>query len=134
LDIFVAAAAVADYRPARVSAHKLKRKSGPSPLELEPTPDVLAAVAAADPRPFTVGFAAETRDLEDNARDKLRDKGVDLLAANPVAATGPGLESDDNRLLLLWPGGRRELGLGPKARLARELADCIVERYEEGRA
>lgn len=133
-DIFVAAAAVADYRPVAPRDDKIKKGSEPLRLDLEPTRDVLAAVAALPVAPFTVGFAAETRDLEGNARAKLEGKGVDLIAANPVAESGPGLESEDNQLTLLWRGGRRELGLAPKTELARQLAAVIAERYEKGRA
>ncbi len=130
-DIFVAAAAVADYRPAAPAGHKLKRGPEPLNLALEPTADIVAEVAARAEPPFTVGFAAETRDLEASARAKLARKGLHLVAANPVAATGPGLESDDNRITLYWPGGGRDLGPGPKSRLAGLLAEAIAERYEE---
>jgi phosphopantothenoylcysteine decarboxylase/phosphopantothenate--cysteine ligase len=127
-DILVAAAAVADYRPARYSPHKIK-KGGPRVVELERTEDILATVARRRPRPFLVGFAAETEALEDNARAKLEGKSLDLIAANRVGAEGPGIESDDNALTVLWPGGARTLERAPKALLAERLVALIAERY-----
>ncbi|NIP72672.1 MAG: bifunctional phosphopantothenoylcysteine decarboxylase/phosphopantothenate--cysteine ligase CoaBC [Gammaproteobacteria bacterium] len=127
-DIFVGAAAVADFRPARPIAEKLKKgRMGPA-IELEPTRDILAAVAALDPGPFTVGFAAETARLEEHAADKLRAKKADMIAANVVGG-GRGFERDENALQVLWPGGRKELPSAPKTRLARQLIELIAERY-----
>jgi phosphopantothenoylcysteine decarboxylase/phosphopantothenate--cysteine ligase len=104
------AAAVADYRPASVADHKLERGASLT-LELEPTPDLLAAVARAVadrvPRPFLVGFAAETGSLE-RAADKLQRKGVDLLVANDVAEPGSGFGTDTNRVSILSADGSRD--------------------------
>ena len=126
-DVFIAAAAVADYRPSVVADHKIKKKSDTLALELERAPDVLASVAALPEPPFLVGFAAETRELEAHARIKLESKNLDLIAANAV---GPdrGFDRDDNALVCLWPGGREDLGHGSKAALADRLIALIAER------
>ncbi|HHH38343.1 MAG TPA: bifunctional phosphopantothenoylcysteine decarboxylase/phosphopantothenate--cysteine ligase CoaBC [Sedimenticola sp.] len=127
-DIFIGAAAVADYAPAAAAGSKLKKTSARLRLELVRTPDILAAVAAHRPRPFTVGFAAETERLREHARDKLQRKGLDMIAANPVGS-GQGFDRDDNTLRVLWPGGERDLGTASKEDLARQLIDLIGERY-----
>jgi phosphopantothenoylcysteine decarboxylase/phosphopantothenate--cysteine ligase len=137
-DALVMAAAVADFRPTRSADHKLERGSGLT-LELEPTPDVLAQIARIArgtdrdgaetyepmrPRPFLVGFAAETGSL-DRAADKLRRKGVDLLVANDVAEPGSGFGTDTNRVsILAADGGREDLPLLTK----RAVADAILDR------
>lgn len=127
-DIFIAAAAVADFEPQAQAAQKVKRTGEPVSLQLRPAPDTLAAVAAMQPAPFTVGFAAETDAVEDNARKKLADKSLDMIAANEV---GPdkGFERDDNELLVLWQGGGEHLDRAPKIELARRLVRLIDERY-----
>ena len=125
--VFVATAAVADYRPAAVAGQKIKKDGARRSLELERNPDILAAVAALPQRPFVLGFAAETQDLERNARAKLMKKGLDLIAANDVSG-GRGFDADDNALMLLWPGGGTALSLQSKERLARRLVAVITER------
>ena len=127
-DLFIAAAAVADYRPAIAAAHKMKKSSDTLTLELVRTPDILAEVSARTPRPFCVGFAAETDDLLDNARAKLAAKGLDMIAANRVGAT-LGIEQADNALEVLWSGGADKLPRAPKERLARDLVALIAKRY-----
>jgi len=126
-DVFVAAAAVGDFRPRDIAPHKLKKATRDSGLELSlvQNPDILAEVAALDPRPFVVGFAAETERVEEYARAKLERKRLDLIAANEVGAE-LGFERDDNALLLLWPGGREALERGDKADLARALVARIA--------
>lgn len=133
--VFVGAAAVADYRPVAPSPRKIKRGAGALTLTLEPAPDVLASVAGLPEAPFTVGFAAETDDLLDNARVKLESKGVDMVAANWVGREGGGFEGDENALSVVWRGGMRELPRGPKEALARDLIALIAERIgAKGRA
>lgn len=128
-DVFVAAAAVGDFRPREVAPHKLKKSGdGGLALDLVQNPDILAEVAALrDDRPFVVGFAAETENLEANARAKLERKRLDLIAANAVGS-GRGFERDDNALLLLWPGGREPLAHADKRTLARALVARIAAR------
>ena len=125
--IAIAAAAVADWRPAVVHEHKVKKTNEPQTLALERTPDVLAGLGAAKPPGlFLVGFAAETEDWEKNAREKLARKHLDAIAVNDVRGErgfGPVL----NALTLLWGrDGRRELGAGTKRELAARLLDAIV--------
>ena len=129
-DIFIASAAVADYTPAAPASGKLKKAATPLSLELQPTSDILAEVAALDDPPFTVGFAAETEDLERHARSKLERKGLDLIAGNRVGGADLGFDSDRNALLVLWPdGGRVDLPAGPKTLLARQLLRVVTERF-----
>jgi phosphopantothenoylcysteine decarboxylase/phosphopantothenate--cysteine ligase len=96
------------------------------------SPDTLASVADAPNPPFTVGFAAETRDLAKHARDKLERKRVDMIAANLVGPTS-GFDRETNELTVFWRGGERKLGEGSKAVLARQLVELIGERYHAAR-
>jgi phosphopantothenoylcysteine decarboxylase/phosphopantothenate--cysteine ligase len=129
-DVFVAAAAVADYAPKRAALQKIKKKSASLELKLARTADILGEVAAMKSAPFTVGFAAETEKLESHAREKLIKKGLDLLAANLVGKD-KGFDRDDNALTLYWKGGKLELGNGPKLELARRLVQVIAERHKK---
>ncbi len=127
--IFIAAAAVADYAPARVAQEKIKKRADSLQMQLVKTTDILADVAAQKKsRPFTVGFAAETEKLETHARTKLVNKRVDMIAANWVGR-GRGFDTDDNTLSVYWQGGSVELGSGPKLVLARRLIQVIAEHY-----
>jgi phosphopantothenoylcysteine decarboxylase/phosphopantothenate--cysteine ligase len=129
--IYIATAAVGDYRPREVATQKLKKHdNAPLVLELAENPDILAAVAALPEPPFLVGFAAETHDVETYARDKLARKKLDMIAANRVGA-GLGFEADDNALSLYWAGGGQELPRAAKAELARALVACIATRYRD---
>ena len=129
-DLFIATAAVADYRPARPARQKIKKQAVDTSLPLEPVTDILATVAALDQRPFCVGFAAETEQLEQYAQKKRLRKGVDLIAANRVGY-GQGFESDDNELLLVWEGGSCWLRKDSKARLAQQLIEKITSLYPQ---
>jgi phosphopantothenoylcysteine decarboxylase / phosphopantothenate---cysteine ligase len=124
-DIFISAAAVGDYRPAEVAAHKLKKHGGALRLDLEENPDIVAEVARAKNRPFVVGFAAETQDVEKYARGKLERKNLDMIAANRVG-TDTGFDCSDNELTLLWRGGQEHLGKAEKGDLARHLVARIA--------
>lgn len=128
-DIFIAAAAVADYTVASPERSKIKKSESPLELHLAPTPDIVAAVAALPRRPFIVGFAAETEELERNARRKLEAKGLDMVAANWVGRPGQGFDSNDNALTVLWRDGGKELPLASKSVLARQLIEIIAGRY-----
>ncbi len=130
--IFIAAAAVADYRPAVAAPEKIKKHAARTNLELVRNPDVLAAVAALKEAPFTVGFAAETENLAANARSKLAGKGLDMIAANQVGGDDRGFDSEQNALSVYWPGGEKTLPLAVKAELGRELIELITERYLAG--
>lgn len=128
-DIFVACAAVADYTVATPAAQKMKKAGDTLTLTLVPTTDILGTVAARPGAPFTVGFAAETEHLAEYARNKLRTKSLDMIAANLVGRTGTGFDSDDNELSVFWQDGDKQLGRAPKSTLARELVAVIAERY-----
>jgi phosphopantothenoylcysteine decarboxylase/phosphopantothenate--cysteine ligase len=127
-DIYVSTAAIADYRPAHPVDRKIKKTGATLELALERTVDVLAAVAARLDRPFVVGFAAETHDVEHYARLKLERKKLDLIAANEVG-DDKVFEKDDNALLVLWRDGRRDLGPGSKTAVAQDLVGLIAERF-----
>jgi phosphopantothenoylcysteine decarboxylase/phosphopantothenate--cysteine ligase len=125
-DVFIGAAAVADYRPRQAAEHKIKKTGEGMELSMTRAPDILATVAAASPRPFVVGFAAETQDLEVNARKKLEQKRLDLIAANLVGS-GVGFDCDENALLVLWADGRYQMPPDTKIRLAERLVELIAE-------
>jgi phosphopantothenoylcysteine decarboxylase / phosphopantothenate---cysteine ligase len=131
-DIFIAAAAVSDYRMREIAEHKIKKTSDELSLHLARTPDILATVAAGSPRPFVVGFAAETQDVERNALLKLEGKKLDMIAANQVGE-GLAFDCDDNALTVYWAGGKRELARAPKCRLAGELIELIAGRFSGSR-
>jgi len=129
-DIFVATAAVADYRPAELAASKIKKTGARArmTLELERNPDILASVGARRCRPFVVGFAAETDHLAENARAKREAKGADLICANEVGA-GRGFGDVDSALRVFGPVGEVRIGPGPKTALAAELVELIGREY-----
>jgi phosphopantothenoylcysteine decarboxylase/phosphopantothenate--cysteine ligase len=127
-DIFISAAAVGDYRPGEVAAHKIKKRGAALALSLDENPDILAEVAALPKRPMLVGFAAETENVEDYARAKLTRKKLDLIAANQVGA-GRGFDCADNELVLFWQGGSEDLGRADKPLLARRLVARIADHY-----
>jgi phosphopantothenoylcysteine decarboxylase/phosphopantothenate--cysteine ligase len=124
-DLFIAVAAVADYRPRETAIGKLKKTGGPLALELVPTVDILKTLAARKrPGQVVVGFAAETDDLEEYARRKLVEKDLDWIVANDVSRPGLGMNSDANDVLLLGRDGTR-LSFGPAPKTA--VAEFILE-------
>jgi phosphopantothenoylcysteine decarboxylase/phosphopantothenate--cysteine ligase len=127
-DIFIACAAVSDYRPQSVAETKIKRSAETMQIELVRSPDTLASVAALPNAPFTVGFAAETHDVEAHAREKLDRKQLDMIAANRVGPTC-GFDKETNQLAVYWSDGQAEFGECSKTLLARQLVDLIAERY-----
>jgi phosphopantothenoylcysteine decarboxylase/phosphopantothenate--cysteine ligase len=126
-DIFIAAAAVADYQPITISKQKIKMQGVAVQLDLEPTQDIVRSVADLPRRPFVVGFAAETSDIEAHALDKLKRKKLDMIAANRVG-DGLAFDCEDNALTVLWPGGKAEIPKAPKLGVARELIALIAQR------
>ncbi len=128
-DIFIGTAAVADYRVAEVATQKIKKQAEHLELRLTRNPDILADVAALEPRPFVVGFAAETEKLIEHAGEKLQRKRLDMIAANEVGA-GQGFDAEDNALEVLWPDGQASLPRASKAQLARELVELIAARLD----
>ncbi len=132
-DIYIAAAAVGDYRPREVSPRKLKKQAGADlSLQLSENPDILASLSAQPNHPFLVGFAAETHDVAHYAQGKLQRKGLDMIAANQVGE-GLGFETADNAINLYWEGGMLELPRAGKAELAHQLLACVAERYRAAR-
>ena len=131
-DIFVGAAAVADYRPRQIAKQKVKKGDSSITLELERTPDILASIKPQRPSVFTVGFAAETANLAEHALKKLTEKQLDMIAANLVGQaaedTAGTFGSDTNSLQIFWPGGELAFPVTSKTRLARELITLIAER------
>jgi phosphopantothenoylcysteine decarboxylase/phosphopantothenate--cysteine ligase len=119
-----------DYRVEAPAPAKIKKGREELTLRLVRNPDILAQVAALTDAPFTVGFAAETERVEEQALAKLRAKGLDMIAANQVGGATGGFEREDNALTVIWRGGRVDhLPLMPKARLAEALTDLIEEAY-----
>lgn len=135
-DIYIGAAAVADFTPRQVASDKIKKTAGADTLVLElvRTRDILADVASHPRRPaLVVGFAAETGALETYARDKLIRKRVDMIAANLVGLDGTGFESDGNTLQVFWDDQQRRLGPAPKVEVAAALLDLAGERLRAAR-
>ncbi len=130
IDIFISAAAVADYRVQKISEQKIKKSDDTYELIMQKNPDILAEVSALYDAPFTVGFAAETENLELNAQTKLHLKNLDMIAANQVDKK-LGIDCDENSLTIFWKTGREKLPLAPKNKLARSLIKLIALQYNE---
>ena len=129
-DIFIACAAVADYRPATVDQQKIKKGAEQISLMLVRNPDIVATVAASEKRPFVVGFAAETQELLTHAREKMSRKGLDMIIANDVSDRSIGFNSDNNQATVLWADGEQPLPLGSKAAMARQVIALIARQLE----
>ncbi|MBD3642072.1 MAG: bifunctional phosphopantothenoylcysteine decarboxylase/phosphopantothenate--cysteine ligase CoaBC [Marinobacter sp.] len=129
-DVFIATAAVADYRPETCADDKIKKSSEAMSLELVRNPDTLATVAARADAPFTVGFAAETADVARYATDKMTRKKLDMIVANDVSAPGLGFNSDNNAVTVFWPGGQEQIGPDSKQTIATRLVALIGEHLE----
>lgn len=128
-DIYIGAAAVADYTPREPAANKIKKSSESLALDLVRTPDILAEVAAqTQALKLVVGFAAETNNVAEYARRKLEAKRLDMIVANRVGIADGGFESDQNAMTAYWKDGERSFASAPKTQLADELIDLIVER------
>ena len=135
-DIFIATAAVADYRPAETHDQKIKKTDENLSIHLQRNADILAEVAAMNNAPFTLGFAAETQNLAEHAQKKLASKNLDMIAANKVAdaqisGEDIGFNSEYNALDVFWAGGNIQLARTTKTELARQLINLISKRYDE---
>ena len=126
-DIFIACAAVADYRPSEHSAQKIKKTADEMTVSLVRNPDIVSAVAANAPRPFTVGFAAETNDVLNYARDKMQRKKLDMIVANDVADRSIGFASDENAVTVLWQDGEQPVAKASKDAIARQIIALIAQ-------
>ncbi len=127
-DIFIAAAAVADYRPTNILQQKIKKNNEGMSLELVRCPDILTSVAALDAPPFTVGFAAETENVIEYARGKLEKKNLDMIVANRVGRDC-GFDYDDNTATVLWRDGEKAFPKSSKVDLARKLIELAAEHF-----
>jgi phosphopantothenoylcysteine decarboxylase/phosphopantothenate--cysteine ligase len=127
-DIFIATAAVSDYRPAVAQAQKIKKSEATISIDLVRSPDILASVAALDSAPFTVGFAAETENVREYALGKLDRKKLNMIVANKVGEDC-GFDSDENTVDVYWQGGEQSFATAEKSELARELVKLVAERF-----
>jgi phosphopantothenoylcysteine decarboxylase/phosphopantothenate--cysteine ligase len=129
VDIFIAAAAVSDYRPEKQEQNKIKKTKSVMQLDLVKSPDTLASVAKLANGPFTVGFAAETERVRDYALGKLENKKLDMIVANRVGADR-GFDREDNAVEAFWRGGEQSFPMAAKSELATQLIQLIAERYD----
>lgn len=130
-DILIGAAAVADYLPATYHEGKLKKSADDLSIRLAPSIDIMLEVGKLPRRPFTVGFAAETDNLEQYAQEKRLRKNMDMIAANPVGGSNSGFEVENNMLDLYWEGGSKHLELAHKNKIARQLIDEISIHFHQ---
>ena len=130
-NVLVMCAAVADYKPATISARKMKKRKGAFALKLVPTRDILSSLPKRR-RYLVVGFAAETHDLKTNAQKKLRAKHCDAIVANDVSGHETGMESDENEVVILFQNGEmKKISRAPKKIIARELVKIIAKMFEK---
>jgi phosphopantothenoylcysteine decarboxylase/phosphopantothenate--cysteine ligase len=130
VDIFIAAAAVSDYRPTDAARQKIKKNEETMSISLVRSKDILASVASLQAAPFTVGFAAETEKLRDYALGKLKNKKLNMIVANRVG-DDCGFDRDDNAIEVYWQGGERTFTKAAKIELAYEIVQLVAERFEK---
>jgi phosphopantothenoylcysteine decarboxylase/phosphopantothenate--cysteine ligase len=132
-DVFIAAAAVADYRPAQIAEHKIKKiaETDSMVLELVKNPDIVATIAALEVKPFTVGFAAESENLIGYAQGKLTRKNLDLMIANNIAEAGIGFNADENAVTVIFKEHQQEITQRSKQQLARDLIAIIAQKIAD---
>jgi phosphopantothenoylcysteine decarboxylase/phosphopantothenate--cysteine ligase len=131
MDVFVASAAVADYRPEQIASQKIKKSNEGMVIHLIRNPDIVATVAGLTKRPFTVGFAAETNDVLSYAKGKLQKKGLDLIIANDVSRSDIGFNSDQNDVTAIWSDGEQSLGMANKSVVAQRILRIITEHLSK---
>jgi len=129
-DIFIAAAAVSDYRPTEAAKQKIKKNNETMSIGLVRSKDILASVASLDSAPFTVGFAAETENVRDYALGKLKNKKLDMIVANRVG-DDCGFDCDDNAVEIYWQGGEQSYAKAAKTELARQIVKLVANRYKK---
>lgn len=132
-DVFIGCAAVADYKATTTANNKIKKQGDTMTIELSKNPDIIASVAALEVnRPFTVGFAAETNDVANYAKGKLKNKNLDMICANDVSDSSIGFNSENNAMTLFWPEGERHLSLQSKQQIShlilKEIADKLTAK------
>jgi phosphopantothenoylcysteine decarboxylase / phosphopantothenate---cysteine ligase len=128
-DIFIAAAAVADYRPLQIAQQKIKKSGEQMQMALIKNPDIVATIAQLEKKPFVVGFAAETQDVAIYARGKLVNKNLDMIIANDVSNTDIGFNSDNNSVTVFWGENQQDFPRMAKSALSNELIDLIAHQY-----
>ena len=128
-DIFIAAAAVSDYRPLETAQQKIKKSQQTLSLELVRNPDIITDVAKQHPTVFTVGFAAESHDLQQYAIQKLNQKSLNMIVANDISRGDIGFDSKDNEVSVYWQGGEQNFQKASKPQIARQLIQFIAEQY-----
>lgn len=130
-DIFIAAAAVADYRPLQVAQQKIKKSGEQMQLPLVKNPDIVATIAQLEDNPFVVGFAAETQDVATYARGKLEKKNLNMIIANDVSNADIGFNSDSNSVTVFWGENQQDFPCMSKSALAHELIELIAHQYTD---
>jgi len=130
-DIFIGAAAVADYRCEKANPTKLPKHPEGVSIQLTPNPDILFEVSNSEKRPFVVGFAAQTDNLIERATEKLQNKKLDMIAVNKVGVPETGFATDNNALTVLFENKNTELPLASKAQIARDLIQLIADQFHE---
>jgi len=128
-DIFISTAAVADYKASTIADNKIKKRGDELTLTFIKNPDILAKISGRPDRPFCVGFAAESQNVEDYARSKLVKKKLDMIAANDITVDGLGFNSDKNALHVIWKDGDKRFPATSKNELAEQLVALIAERF-----
>ena len=128
-DIFIAAAAVADYRPLQVAQQKIKKSGEQMQMALIKNPDIVATIAQLENKPFVVGFAAETQDVETYARGKLEKKNLNMIIANDVSNAAIGFNSDSNAVTVFWGENQQDFPRMAKSALANDLIELIAHQY-----
>jgi len=131
-DLFIATAAVADYRPETCASGKIKKSSENMSLPLIRNPDTLATIAGRPDAPFTVGFAAETSDVALYAKDKMQRKNLRMIVANDVSVPGLGFNSDNNAVTVFWPEGQETIGPDTKQAIGARLVALISQHLKQG--
>jgi phosphopantothenoylcysteine decarboxylase/phosphopantothenate--cysteine ligase len=128
-DIFIACAAVADYRPGNEQKQKIKKGPETVTLELIKNPDIVATIAKHTPGPYVVGFAAETNDVIAYAKEKMHKKGLDMIIANDVSTPETGFNSDQNAVTAIWQQGEKNLPQASKSTIARQIIEIVAREY-----
>jgi phosphopantothenoylcysteine decarboxylase/phosphopantothenate--cysteine ligase len=130
-DIFIAAAAVADYRPLQIAQQKIKKSGEQIQMALIKNPDIVATIAQLENKPFVVGFAAETQDVATYARGKLEKKNLNMIVANDVSNSDIGFNSDSNSVTVFWGENQQDFPCMSKSALANELIELIAHQYTD---
>lgn len=129
-DVFISTAAVSDYRPLEPVQQKIKKSQQHLNLELVRNPDIISDVTTQHPEVFTVGFAAETHDVEQYAIQKLNQKSLNMIVANDISRSDIGFDSDDNEVMVYWQGGEQAIQKASKTQIARQLIQLVAEQYK----